>query len=199
MARLSMVLPLIAALAAAPAAAQDDGDTTKVEPVLDTGSRVVQSDVAPDGTYVRETSGDWQVKCLKDPAGAERCQLYQLLLDANGNSVAEANIFRLKDSGQVMAGATIVVPLETLLTEGLTLSVDNGNAKRYNFSFCTPIGCFARLGFTEADVDAFKRGATGTILIVPALAPNQPVAVSMSLAGFTKGFDLITPIEGPKQ
>ena len=39
------------------------------------------------------------------------------------------------------------------------------------------------------DADLFKRGNAATITIVPALAPDQPVELSLSLSGFTAGFD----------
>ncbi len=195
MSRLTTLLPLLAALAAAPALAQDEDTKSEAVPGLDTGQPVVQG--ASDGTFIRETVGDWQIKCLKDKADNEHCQMYQLLRDEEGNNVAEANIFRVDTGGQVVAGATIVVPLETLLTEGLTMTVDGGAGKRYAFAFCNQIGCFSRVGFTQEDVDTFKRGNAATLMIVPALAPDQRVPVTMSLTGFTKGFDMITAI--PRQ
>ena len=37
-------------------------------------------------------------------------------------------------------------------------------------------------------MNAFRRGAQATLTIVPALAPDQRVRATMSLAGFTAGF-----------
>ncbi|MGH1578053.1 invasion associated locus B family protein [Planktotalea sp.] len=143
-------------------------------------------------TYIRENEQDWEIQCIRGEADAEAeepCQMYQLLKDDEGNSVAEVSIFRLPAGGQAIAGATVVVPLETSLQAQLRISVDGAQGKRYPYSFCNPIGCFARIGLTKGDVDGFKRGASATVTIVPFLAPDQKVDLNMSLKGFTAGYD----------
>lgn len=162
--------------------------------VLDTGEPVNDA-ASNDNTYVKATHGDWAVQCLRVQEGPEPCQMYQLLKDANGGNVAEVSIFRLINGGQVEAGGTFVVPLETLLTEKLNVRVDSGQAKRYDFSFCTTVGCYARVGFTAEDVASFRRGNVANVTIVPALAPDQRVNVTMSLTGFTAAYDEITALE----
>ncbi|MCW1952146.1 MAG: invasion associated locus B family protein, partial [Octadecabacter sp.] len=121
--------------------------------------------------------------------GEDPCQMYQLLNDADGNAVAEIAIVVLQNGGQAVAGATIVAPLETLLTEQLTLRVDGGQARRFPFNFCNVGGCVTRLGLTEQDVALFRRGAEATLRMVPAAAPDQDVTVTMSLSGFTAAFN----------
>ena len=162
--------------------------------VLDTGEPVNDA-ASNDNTYVKATHGDWAVECLRVQEGPEPCQMYQLLKDENGGNVAEVSIFRLINGGQVEAGGTFVVPLETLLTEKLNVRVDSGQAKRYDFSFCTTVGCYARVGFTAEDVASFRRGNVANVTIVPALAPDQRVNVTMSLTGFTAAYDEITALE----
>ena len=142
-------------------------------------------------TYVAEKHGDWQLRCVKSDGEKDPCQLYQLLLDGEGNSVAEFSIFNLPEGQQAVAGATVVTPLETLLTAELRLRVDEGQVRRYPYSFCSQIGCFARIGFTQAEVDAFKAGAAGTVVIVPAAAPNEVVQLKVSLSGFTAGWNAL--------
>jgi invasion protein IalB len=149
---------------------------------------------APDGvgtSYTPATFDAWEQRCLRTADGSDPCQLYQLLKDSAGNSVAEVSIFGLPPGQQAAAGATIVVPLETLLTEQLTMAVDAAPAKRYPFSWCASVGCFARIGFTPDEVAALKRGAKAVITIVPVAAPDQKVSLDMSLAGFTAGFDAV--------
>ena len=104
-------------------------------------------------------------------------------------------LFRLPADGKAIAGATVTVPLETLLTAQLTISVDGGKGKRYPFSFCTPIGCIARIGFTAEDIATFKKGAKATVTLVPAPAPDQKVELDMSLSGFTNGYNAASIIE----
>lgn len=141
--------------------------------------------------YSKETFGDWDLACVKTNADTDPCSLMQLLKDGQGNAVAEFSLFRLEGAGQAVAGATVVVPLETLLTEQLTIAIDGGTGKRYAYSFCNNIGCVAQIGLTQEDVDAFKKGSKGVVSLVPAQAPDQTVSLDMSLKGFTAGFDAV--------
>lgn len=145
----------------------------------------------PGSTYVKEAFDSWELRCVRVAEGAEPCQLYQLLKDAEGNSVAEIGMFTLPEGGEAAAGATIIAPLETLLTAGLRMGVDAAEPKIYPFTFCSQMGCVARVGFTAAEVDAFKAGGKATITIVPAVAPDKTVALDMSLKGFTAGYDAV--------
>ncbi len=181
---------LTAALVALPFAgfAQETEDT-----VLNPG------ETADSGgaNYVAATFTDWDVRCLRVEEGQpEPCTLYQLIGDGNGNPVAEINLFPLNDGSPAVAGASIITPLDTLLTPGLRLRVDDGAWSEYPFAFCRPIGCFARLGFTQEEVDAFKAGGAAFIGIVPLQAPDQLIQLEMSLSGFTAAFDdLVARVE----
>ncbi len=180
---------------AGPVAAQTqttEETTGTTPPQLDLGT--------PEGPqlgerYAREESGDWTIACIKTEAETDPCSMLQLLQDDQGNTLGEISIFRLAGGGQAVAGGTIVVPLETLLTAQVVISVDDGQGKRYNYSFCSPMGCVAQIGFTEADIDAFKRGKEARVIIVPAPAPDQRVELNMSLVGFTAGFDKTDELE----
>lgn len=140
--------------------------------------------------YVRETFADWAVRCIKAAEGeTEECHMYQLLQNAEGVSVSEVNLFPLAPGQTAVAGATIVVPLETLLTQQLTITIDGRLPRRYPFAFCNRTGCISRMGFTEDEVASMKSGTVAAVSIVPAVAPDQTVEVAMSLVGFTKAFD----------
>ena len=143
-------------------------------------------------TYIREEFGDWQLRCVRTEDDRDPCQLYQLLSDAEGNSVAEFSLFNLPQGQEAAAGATVVTPLETLLTEQLRLAIDTSAPKTYPYSFCSQVGCFARLGFTAEEVDALRAGSSAKITIVPAAAPGQVVELTVSLTGFTAGFQAVT-------
>lgn len=145
----------------------------------------------PGSSYVKEAFDAWELRCVRVVEGAEPCQLYQLLKDADGNSVAEIGMFAMPEGGEAAAGATIIAPLETLLTAGLRLGVDESAPKIYPFTFCSQMGCVARVGFTAEEVAAFKAGNKATIQIVPAVAPDQTVTLEMSLSGFTAGYDAV--------
>jgi len=187
-------LPLAALLTlAGPALAQDTeaAETTEdgadLAPGLDMGQEVRE-----DPSYVKETYGDWQLQCFRSEAEEDPCQMYQLLREEAGNPVAEFSLFKLPGDAEAVAGATIVVPLGTLLPQGLLISVDEGTPKAYNYSFCSMVGCFARIGLTQADIDAFKAGGEANLTIVPAQAPDQTVVIKASLDGFTKAYENVS-------
>ena len=148
-------------------------ETTVTEDSGAPGLSLGTEESAASGPYVKDTFGDWELRCVRAGETAEICQLYQLMKDGDGNSVAEFNIFPLPEGQEAVAGANIVTPLETLLTANLRLAVDSGKAKRYPYSFCSQVGCFSRIGLTADEVASFRRGATATVTIVPAAAPNE--------------------------
>ena len=148
----------------------------------------VEAELQVGDTYGIETFVDWELRCVRAAQGEDPCQLYQLLLDQTDNPVAEFTLFPLGAGGEAVAGGTIITPLETLLTAQLRIAVDGGQARRYPFSFCSAIGCFARIGLTQDDVDSFRAGSAGTVTINPAAAPDETVILRVSLSGFTAGY-----------
>ncbi|MCE8554661.1 invasion associated locus B family protein [Ruegeria pomeroyi] len=141
--------------------------------------------------YSKEKIGDWDMACIKTEGETDPCSMLQILTDAQGNPMAEFSMFRLGEGGVAVAGATVIVPLETLLPAQLTISIDGAPGKRYNYSFCNPIGCIAQIGLTQADIDAMKKGAKATVSLVPAPAPDQTVSLELSLTGFTASYDKV--------
>lgn len=156
---------------------------------LNMGTEVV-AEIAPGTPYIRAEHGDWAMRCLKANEGEpDPCQLYQLLQDQDGNNVAEISMFPLPNGVRAAAGATIVVPLETLLTAQLQMSVDGASTRRYPYTFCNAAGCVARVGFTQDEVNQFKRGNAATLRMVNAAAPDGEVILNLSLTGFTAGYE----------
>lgn len=139
-------------------------------------------------SYIGNTHGDWELVCVRIEDEQDPCQMYQLLRDGEGNATAEITMFPLPPGQEAAAGATILTPLETLLTAQLIMQVSGAEARRYPFTFCTAIGCIARVGFTAEEVEAFRRGSVATWSLVPVAAPDQVVQLNMSLTGFTAAF-----------
>ncbi|WGV17061.1 invasion associated locus B family protein [Fuscovulum ytuae] len=174
------------------ALAQETTDAPVADAASPEGLSMGQSPAeGPGSTYVKEAFSDWELRCIRVESGAEPCQLYQLLKDGQGTSVAEIGLFSLPEGGEAAAGATIIVPLETLLTQGLRLGIDAAQPKIYPFTFCSQVGCVARVGFTAEEVEAFRKGNKAVLTIVPAVAPDQTVSLDVSLAGFTAGFEAV--------
>ena len=143
----------------------------------------------PQPETVRETHGDWTIRCSAARPG--ECYMVQLGYDAAGNPMAEFSLVRFGDGRQAAAGATVIVPLGTALPEGLALSIDGGEVRHYIFDVCTPAGCAANVALPEAQVAAFKRGARANIAFVPISSPDRTVSVSISLTGFTKAYEAL--------
>jgi invasion protein IalB len=190
-------LALILALAALPLCAQTTeeppaaGADAAVGDDLSLGQSVNTGGVGE--TYVAAKFEEWEQRCVRTEGGADPCQLYKLLKDAQGNNVAEFTVFGLPagSPGPAVAGATFIAPLETLLTSGMRLQIDDGESKVYPFTFCAQLGCVVRLGFTAEEVAAMKKGANAVISIVPFVAPDQNVTLSVSLKGFTAGLEAV--------
>jgi invasion protein IalB len=193
-------LALIAALAALPLAAQTAEEPPAESAAnadapaagdLSLGQKVNEGGIGE--TYAAATFEAWEQRCVRTESGVDPCQLYKLLTDADGNSVAEFTVFGLPagTEGPAVAGATFIAPLETLLTSGMRLQIDEGQSKVYPFTFCAEIGCVVRLGFTAEEVAAMKKGANAVITIVPFVAPDQNVTLTVSLKGFTAGLEAV--------
>jgi invasion protein IalB len=184
-----LALPLMAQTTEDPPA---EGDVPVDSATGDGLSMGIEAGDGGDGlgsTYVAAAFGDWEQRCVRTEGGIDPCQLYILLKDTEGNSVAELTMFSLPEGseGPAVAGATFIAPLETLLTTGMGLQVDQAKAKIYPFTTCTQIGCVARLGFTAEEVDGLRKGAAAKITIVPFVAPDARVELALSLKGFTDG------------
>lgn len=135
---------------------------------------------------VRETFGDWQIRCA--PEGDD-CFMYQLALDDDDNPVAEFSLLKLPAEAEGAAGVTVVTPLGTLLPAGLVLQIDSGEQRQYPFSWCSQVGCFARFGLDDASINNMKRGNAGSVTLVSVAAPEAPVTLAISLSGFTAAYD----------
>ncbi len=164
-------------------------------PALDLG-QPVQEGPRLGERYSKEQHGDWDLACVKTEEEQDPCSLLQIVVDSQNNPLAEMSLFRLEQEGSpAVAGATVIVPLETLLPAGLTISIDGGPAKRYTYSFCNPLGCVAQIGLTQEDVDAYKRGKEAILTLRPAPAPDQVLNMKLSLSGFTAGFNVVDVVK----
>ncbi|MEQ9693875.1 invasion associated locus B family protein [Shimia sp. SDUM112013] len=188
---LSLATLAVMALSA-PAFAQGVGSLSNG--TLEMGETVTNSNPAPVDDVTNEAFGDWNLQCAKTGPEPRPCRMYQLLKDGAGTPVAEVTAYRLPEGSAAAAGATFVVPLETLLTAQLSMTIDGTSTKRYPFAFCNTIGCFARIGFTAEEVEELKGGSKASLGIVPARNPSQPVTVIMSLNGFTAAYDKSTVV-----
>lgn len=157
-----------------------------------------RSEVEAGEPYVAEIFRDWQVRCIRSEGEdiPDRCEMFQLLEEENGNPVAEFRIAAaLIDDGETVANATILTPLDTLLSPGLQIRVDDAEPAVVPYAFCRPIGCFVQLSLTEENVAQFENGADTQVVLFALLRDElgqmggAPVPTTASLRGFTAAFD----------
>ena len=149
---------------------------------------------ATDEEVTSEIIGDWDLQCAITGPEPRPCRMYQLLKDPQGPAVAEVTMYRLPEGAPAAAGATFIVPLQTLLPQQLTLALDGVLASRVPYTYCTQIGCLARMGLSAIEAEAYKNGQNVTVSLVPAVAPDQVVSVNMSLKGFKEAYEKSTPV-----
>ena len=136
---------------------------------------------------------DWELRC---EAGADQCFIYQMVRNAAESPVAEIRIVNIEPRGEAVAGATVVTPLGSLLDAGVVLQIDDREARKYPFNWCTRAGCFSQFGFTEEEVAAMKAGNVVKMRLISVSAPDQPILLDVSLSGFTAAYDEMSKPQG---
>lgn len=171
--------------APAPAADAPETEAAPAAPAANAEPQVGQE-------YVKDTFQAWTMRCLKTDQPKDPCDLFQRLTDGEGNPVAEMIVIPLRNS-EAAAGATLIAPLETDLAKGVGIAVGSGETRGYPFNVCAQVGCISRMGITQPELDAMKRGNEATVILMPYGGdPEQPVRLTLSLAGFTAAFDTLS-------
>ena len=93
--------------------------------------------------YIKERFENWTLKCIKPVNSIERCEANQIIFNQKQQPVAEISIYKLPQNQVAAAAATIIVPLETALSDGLIMKIDGFEAKKYHFKFCNSLGCYS--------------------------------------------------------
>ena len=144
--------------------------------------------------YIKERFENWTLKCIKPVNSIERCEANQIIFNQKQQPVAEISIIKLPKGQVAAAAATIIVPLETILSEGLVLAIQELEPKKYQFKFCNSLGCYSQIGLTDDEVEALKRKGKASIFLKHISSGDQQIVIPMSLDGFTKIFsNLIQP------
>ena len=85
--------------------------------------------------YIKERFENWTLKCIKPVNSIERCEANQIIFNQKQQPVAEISIIKLPKGQVAAAAATVIVPLETILSEGLVLAIQELEPKKYQFKF----------------------------------------------------------------
>lgn len=156
------------------------------------GAAHAQETAAPASTLpggassLQETYQDWQVACVQQEAG-KRCAMLQQQAQQNGQRILSVEL--VPAAGQNVLGGALVLPFGLALEAGVTLQVDETGAPQpQRFSTCLPAGCLVPLSFNEAMLGGLRSG-TALNVNATAMANGQPVALSVSLAGFSAALE----------
>lgn len=157
-----------------------------------------QTDAAPDNQgadapqiQIAAVHKDWQIRCREQ----NDCYLSQLVTDNRDAPIAELNVDALSGETGALAGISIITPLRTLLTEGLTFQIDSNQPQKYPFFFCAFDGCVSRFGYDAVGLGQLKRGNIARVTIVPVDRADTPVILDVSLAGFTAAIEELTEMK----
>ena len=141
--------------------------------------------------YIKESNKDWNLKCIETQESIERCEANQIIVNEKKQPVAEISIFKLSDNQVAEAAATIIVPLQTILSEGLILAIQDLEPKKYQFKFCNSLGCYSQIGLTKEEVAALKNKKRASIYLKHISSGDQQVVIPISLVGFMKTFSKV--------
>ena len=136
---------------------------------------------------VRNTFGDWQLRC-ETPAGAkaEQCALVQNVAAEDRPNVTLL-VIMLKTADAKSRLLRVVAPLGVLLPAGLGLKIDQTDVGRAGFVRCLTTGCVAEVVLEDNLLNQMKTGKTATFIVFQ--TPEEGVGIPVSLEGFAPGFD----------
>lgn len=145
----------------------------------------------------KTTHGDWAVRCLE---GTDDCRITQIGKNANGQDALLVSIQRIKGAktqagADIPAALQVQAPLGVLIPYGVRLRIDEGETAPLGITRCLPIGCVAGAPMTDEAVNLMKKGTSANFAYVL----QNEVVIKISLKGFTKAYESLTPLARPTQ
>ena len=193
MTRIFQIVAAVALVFGAVAAQSQQADTDDTQQVeagesqQDGSTEITANQPVP----VDETQhGDWTVVCFLLEGQSRICNMQQTIFNSAGVSVARMSV-RAQDDLFIAAIAEIITPLGTDLARGIGLRIDNGAARSVPFQVCFVEGCVGIIEMTHEQVDQLRRG-NKIAMSIQEFGQQNPVALEVSLTGFTKGFAALT-------
>ncbi|MGO4704719.1 invasion associated locus B family protein [Microvirga sp. 2MCAF38] len=147
------------------------------------------ADVANAQGMVKNTYGDWQMRC-ETPAGAsaEQCALVQNVAAEDRPNVSLV-IIVLKTADGKGRLLRVVSQLGVLLPSGLGLKIDQTDIGRAGFVRCLVTGCVAEVVMEDNLISQMKSGQTATFIVFQ--TPEEGIGIPVSLNGFAAGYDAL--------
>jgi invasion protein IalB len=156
---------------------------------LSLGAVLLSTGPAPAQGTVKNTFGDWQLRC-ETPAGAqtEQCAIVQNVAAEDRPNISLV-IIVLKTADQKSRLLRVVAPLGVLLPAGLGLKIDQTDIGRAGFVRCLTTGCVAEVVMEDNLVNQLKTGQTATFIVFQ--TPEEGIGIPVSLNGFGPGFEAL--------
>lgn len=138
---------------------------------------------------VKETHGDWQIRCDTPPgADSEQCVLIQNVTAEDRENVG-LSVIVLKSADKQARILRVLAPLGVLLPTGLGLKIDSTDVGRAGFVRCLPNGCVAEVLMEDKLLSQLRAGKTATFIIFQ--TPEEGIGIPISLNGFGEGYDAL--------
>lgn len=128
-----------------------------------------------------ETYGAWTLRCVtsEDETGRQ-CEMGQeLSREQDGQRLLSISIQHNGGSAQLV----VLAPFGLQLSQGVQMTVAEGQVARIPFQTCLPAGCVARTILDAEPVARLQRGST--VQVEMRTTADEPFAVELSLQGFT--------------
>ena len=136
---------------------------------------------------VKNTFGDWQMRCETPPgAKSEQCALVQNVM-AEDRPNLTLLVIALKTADGKSRLLRMVAPLGILIPAGIGLRIDQADIGRAGYVRCLTTGCIAEAVLDDTLLNQLKGGQTATFIVFQ--TPEEGVGVPVSLNGFGAGFD----------
>ena len=129
----------------------------------------------------------WTLRCEGEEGDpARKCEIFQrLIAPESGERVAEFAIGF--PQGKTDARGVIVLPLGILVSDPVEMAIDENPAFQFRVRYCATQGCVAVVNINPELLAMFKKGRQARI--VGKTYRGQPVAITMSLTGFTRAIE----------
>ncbi len=149
----------------------------------------------PNPQAVEASFDDWSLICTADETGDKVCQIVQSVnQNDSGQLVFQTAVGYVPDNESPILYMT--APLGIFLPRGISIFVDDDEEGRTaQVLRCTENGCLAVLAMQPELVQKLKKGNEGRLIF--GATAQQNVAIPLSLTGFTRAFDALTPSSTP--
>lgn len=158
-------------------------------------SSLAQVPSLPGGaTTLSESHGAWTVACAirqqQDETGVRVCALSQQQFAQQTRQRALAIELRPEGGG---ARGTLILPFGLALAEGVIYRVDDGQISApQHFRTCLPGGCLIDIDFDAHTIAGLEAG--NTLNVIATADGGQALTFTISLAGFSSGFDRVVEL-----